>query len=64
MAKSNRAKSVRAKIVTSAFLSQHHRTQAEQKRFYNVMRLRSQVTNPTPMVPSMIAEGVGMTVGL
>jgi len=30
MAKSNRAKSVRPKIPTSAFPSQHHHTQAEQ----------------------------------
>ena len=36
-----------------------HRTQAEQL-IYSVLRLRSQVTKPMPMVLSRIAEGAGM----
>lgn len=32
MTKSDRAKDVRAKIVTSASFSQHHRTKAEQQK--------------------------------
>jgi len=42
-------------------LSSHHdRTQTEQPT-YSALRLRSQATNPTPMPPSKIAEGVGIT---
>ncbi len=39
-----------------------HRTQAEHL-IYSVLRLRSQVTNPIPMLPSKIAEGAWIMVG-
>ena len=35
-----------------------------QKYYYSVLRLRSQLTMPTPMLPSNIAPGAGITVPL